>query len=158
MAAKASPLRGELLAVGLALLLVILWVWVVPYFRRERPPPLPRPPAAPFAVAPPGVGGGVAGDGYARRVAEGAPSPWRPPPAPPFRGVLRPDPALTQLGREPLGDWMGYGDPWNPLKALEAEVRPGASTWFRAGQGWADAPGSFEGSSAAALSAYMVAT
>jgi hypothetical protein len=156
MAAKATPLRGELLAVGLALLLVIAWVWVLPYFRRERPPPTPAPAA--FAVAPPGVGGGPAGDGYARRVAEGVPAPWRPPPAPPFRGALSPDPALTQLGREPLGDWMGYGDPWNPLKALEAEVRPGAATWFRAGQGWADSPGAYEGSSASALSAYMVAT
>jgi hypothetical protein len=62
---------------------------------------------------------------------------------------------------------MGHGDPGGPLKApkalealeaLEAGVRPGAATWFRAGQGWADSPGAYEGSSASALSAYMVAT
>ena len=100
----------------------------------------------------------MAASGYPRRVAEGVPAPWRPPQMPPFAGALAPDPALSRLSREPLGDWHGYGDPWNALKALEAEVRPGAATWFRAGRGWADAPGSYEGSSASALSAFVMGT
>ena len=77
---------------------------------------------------------------------------------PPFEGPINPDPPLSALGRDALGDWMGYDDPYNTLKNLEDGVRPGASTWFRAGRGWASFPGSYEGSSAASMSAYMVAT
>jgi len=149
--------KGNFIVGGLVLLVFVLVVWVVPYFQRERPRK-PRAPGASFAVAPPNVGEPVATDGYPRRAYEGVPYPWRPPPMPPFEGPINPDPPLSALGRDALGDWMGYDDPYNTLKNLEDGVRPGASTWFRAGRGWASFPGSYEGSSAASMSAYMVAT
>jgi|APSaa5957512535_1039671.scaffolds.fasta_scaffold177358_2 hypothetical protein len=148
-------LKSSLLVGGLILLVFVLIVWVVPYFQREKP----RPPGqASFAGAPPGVGEPAATDGYPERAHEGVPYPWRPEEMPVFEGPMNPDEPLSQLGRDSLGDWMGYADPWNPLKNLEDEVRPGASTWFRAARGWASFPGSYEGSSASSMSAYMVAT